>query len=327
MASGSSPPRPALLPKELDDLEDRWAEEHPTVVYPNSTAMREEEPPDRPTEIPDIPGDEFARRLMAAAGENPEAFLRDRMLPEGIPSAILDREAETHRPRRVRESPQSLGSPEEPPHPLYFEQAPRPSTFPTAPPSLPSFASSRRPGPELTLADEAPVLPEAESRGWNGRALEATLRPPRSLTPRSYAAQSFEFPNFASAPPANAVPISDMKDRFAMGDFSGALQIADSILARDPGHNEARNVATKCQEVLLDMYGSRMPNLDEPPRLVMAPAQLRWLTLDHRAGFLLSMIDGMSTVEEILDISGMPRLEAMRILCELIDKRVITVGN
>jgi len=317
MSTGSRPPRPALLPKELDDLEDRWGEEPPTVVYPNSSAAAEHiEPVDRVTEIPELPGDEFARRLMAAAGEVHDTLFRDQVIPEGIPTSILDREAETHRPRRFPGDPPLSAYRHDP---FLQESRGRPSLLPTAPPSLPKESPR-----SIALAD-AP--PPAESRGWNGQALEATLRPPRSLTPRSYAAQSFEFPNFASAPPAHAAPISEMKDRFAMGDFSGALYVADMILAREPEHKEARNVASKCQEVLLDMYGSRLPNLDEPPRLVMAPAQLRWLTLDHRAGFLLSMIDGISTVEEILDISGMPRLEAMRILCELIDKSVITVGN
>jgi DNA-binding IclR family transcriptional regulator len=41
--------------------------------------------------------------------------------------------------------------------------------------------------------------------------------------------------------------------------------------------------------------------------------------MDHRAGFVLSLVDGVSAVEAILDVCGMPRAEALRILHELID--------
>ncbi|MFO0678487.1 MAG: hypothetical protein U0169_18260 [Polyangiaceae bacterium] len=45
--------------------------------------------------------------------------------------------------------------------------------------------------------------------------------------------------------------------------------------------------------------------------------------LDHRAGFLLSMIDGMSDLETILDMSGMGEMDALKILYELVQQRVI----
>jgi hypothetical protein len=39
-------------------------------------------------------------------------------------------------------------------------------------------------------------------------------------------------------------------------------------------------------------------------------------TLDHRAGFLLSRIDGSTTVEELLDLAPIPRLDALRLLAQ-----------
>jgi hypothetical protein len=114
-----------------------------------------------------------------------------------------------------------------------------------------------------------------------------------------------------------------MKDKFAMGDFSGALEIAEKLLEKSPSDPEARSLSEKCRDVLLDMYGSRINGPDQVPRIVMSPDQLRWLSLDHRAGFMLSMIDGISTVDDLLDVSGMQRLDALRILCSLMDQKVI----
>jgi hypothetical protein len=42
---------------------------------------------------------------------------------------------------------------------------------------------------------------------------------------------------------------------------------------------------------------------------------------------LLSLVDGMSTIEELLDISGMPRLDALRILYGLLDQRAIALSE
>jgi len=58
------------------------------------------------------------------------------------------------------------------------------------------------------------------------------------------------------------------------------------------------------------------------------PARLHEIageSLDHRTGFLLSRIDGMLTFEDILDVAGMPRLEAYQILSTLLRKGVIEV--
>jgi hypothetical protein len=117
-----------------------------------------------------------------------------------------------------------------------------------------------------------------------------------------------------------------MKGKFAMGDFSGALQLAENILNRSPRDSEAQAVATKSREVLLDMYASRIAGLEKVPQVVMGPDQLRWLSLDHRSGFLLAMVDGISSVDDLLDVSGMPRLDALRILCELLDAKVINLS-
>jgi hypothetical protein len=94
-----------------------------------------------------------------------------------------------------------------------------------------------------------------------------------------------------------------MRDRYATGDFTGALVVAEAMLETTPDHEEARRCHERCTEVLSQMY----------------------LSLDHRAGFLLSLVDGRLTIEELLDISGMPRLDALRILYGLLDQRVIAL--
>lgn len=121
--------------------------------------------------------------------------------------------------------------------------------------------------------------------------------------------------------------LQDLKDKVAMGDFTGALSVAMSILEADPGNAEADRTATHCQGVLIKMYSARLGALHRIPEVQVEPNQIRWLSLDHRAGFLLSLIDGRLSLEQILDISGMARLDALRILHGLFEQQVISLTS
>jgi len=103
----------------------------------------------------------------------------------------------------------------------------------------------------------------------------------------------------------------------------GALEIADEILGEQPGEAEAARCAEECRAVLVKMYTARIGPLDKVPIVLVPKNQLRWLSIDHRAGFVLSHIDGVSSLEMVLDVSGMLPLDCLRILYELVQQRVI----
>ncbi len=133
-------------------------------------------------------------------------------------------------------------------------------------------------------------------------------------------------PHLPTAPVSTpADDAQQMRDRYAAGDFSGALVLAEEILETDPANQEAERVADKCREVLAKMYLARIGSLNQVVQVIVADDQIRWLSLDHRAGFLLSLADGSSRVEDLLDISGMPRLEALRILFTLLEQGAISL--
>jgi hypothetical protein len=48
-------------------------------------------------------------------------------------------------------------------------------------------------------------------------------------------------------------------------------------------------------------------------------------TLDHRGGFILTFVDGMSSVEDIADASGLPRADVLQILRELLQNGTLIV--
>jgi hypothetical protein len=119
-------------------------------------------------------------------------------------------------------------------------------------------------------------------------------------------------------------PVAEMRERFSLGDYTGALEMSELILAGEPDHSAAVECGENCRTVLENMYAARLGALDRVPVVVVPRAQMRWLSMDHRAGFVLSLIDGSSSVEMILDVSGMPKLDALRILHELVQQKIVS---
>lgn len=173
--------------------------------------------------------------------------------------------------------------------------------------------------------------PMQVSPGWLERALsKERLAPPAAPTeasPTGTDGSALDLVEQARPSSLHADHAQEMADRFALGDFSGALVVAELILGQRPSDPAAARYAQASREKLEQLYGSRLGSLQARPRVVVAEANIRWLGLDHRAGFILSRVDGHSTIEEIVDTSGMPRLEALRTLCDLIDLRAIALDQ
>ncbi len=130
----------------------------------------------------------------------------------------------------------------------------------------------------------------------------------------------------SSRPPARALDLAtEMAERYALGDFTGALTAAELLLGREPDHAGARQYAASSRERLEQLYTSRLGSLTGVARVIVPENDVRWLGLDHRAGFVLSRIDGRYTLEELLDVSGMPRLETLKTLAELVSLRAIEI--
>jgi hypothetical protein len=242
------------------------------------------------------PGHDVEDRVTAIPSMPPEMMAREMMAqtPETLP------------PHKSRPTPAT---------PTGMKAARAPSLeMPFASPSSPGYPADQpaTEPPRAQSVDDLDLSP--------GPALELDMgsSPSFETEPPTPAA-----PPEAKAIPATSTPETEMKDRYAMGDFTGALVVAESILEANPGEEQAQRYAESCRDVLTQMYSARLGPTDQRVVVAVPPDQIRWLSLDHRAGFLLSMIDGTCSIDEILDISGMARLDAMRILFMLYEQQVI----
>ncbi|MFO0637668.1 MAG: hypothetical protein U0183_00550 [Polyangiaceae bacterium] len=212
----------------------------------------------------------------------------------------------------------------EPAPPSASGEDPRGKTgAPTAPP--PSQPQIPEPPPTSPVALASGPLPVFSEEPPSPRAPS-----PSSIVTPAFGVEAVAEPRPApkenEAPKRRSGPSAvEMDDRFSMGDYTGAMEIAEELLSRDPDHSDARECIERSRAALRAAYTAKLGSLDRVPVLAIAREQLRWLTIDHRAGFILSHVDGMSNLEEIVDVSGMPELDALRILSELVEQRIIAI--
>jgi hypothetical protein len=221
-----------------------------------------------------------------------------------------------------------------------------PTQRPPPPGGVPDSEVGDARGQQITLTDEAELeaarvasamrsepppgrpsaLSIADARSPSSGTHPAVV-PPRSVTPTSIEAAVLGAIGTSAGPEITERTIDDpaaeMRERFSLGDYTGALEMSELILAEEAGNLEAAECGENCRSVLEQMYAARLGPLERVPMVVVPRTQMRWLSMDHRAGFILSLIDGSSSVDLILDVCGMPKLDALRILQELVQQKIV----
>ncbi len=123
--------------------------------------------------------------------------------------------------------------------------------------------------------------------------------------------------------------VSETLDRaralYEMASFEEALELLEAILDVDDSCEPAHELLSLVTGELKRAQKKRLGSLSATPTLSIAMNHIASLDIDHRAGFLLSQIDGILTFEDILDMSAMDRLETLTLLVELLENQVIKV--
>lgn len=184
----------------------------------------------------------------------------------------------------------------------------------------------RRKGRRVTMSFDGPPLPLPSDDGPRTEPPPpGQSETPLALEPASHAG-ALDLVDERSRPSKPEMDLRlEMRELMALDDFSGALGIAELLLGRDPYDEEALPIAHEAQRRLEMHYSSRLGGVGRRPVLAIQAGDMRWLGLDHRAGFLLSQIDGRHSVEQIVDVSGMPRLEALKTMLELYEMGAIAL--
>jgi hypothetical protein len=109
------------------------------------------------------------------------------------------------------------------------------------------------------------------------------------------------------------------------GDHLSAVEAAEAAAAEDPDGKIGPVILHRHRDLLYRIYEGHIGEMTQVPLLAVPLHQIAAEPLDHRTGFLLSRIDGLLSFEDILDVAGMPRLDAYRILSNLLRRGFIEV--
>ena len=116
------------------------------------------------------------------------------------------------------------------------------------------------------------------------------------------------------------------EDLLELDDHSGAVDLLFKAQELSPGDPRVEALRQRSERMLMAMLESKLGDLGRVPRVRLQPDDIIWLNLDHRAGFVLSQIDGAVSYEDLFALSGMTRLDTARILAQLLDEGVISAG-
>jgi hypothetical protein len=74
---------------------------------------------------------------------------------------------------------------------------------------------------------------------------------------------------------------------------------------------------------LFTRYRAELGDMSQVPRLVGDSGEVQSRNLPPSAGFLLSMVDGMTPISDLISVSGMDRFEAVRAICQMHDAGIL----
>ena len=102
-----------------------------------------------------------------------------------------------------------------------------------------------------------------------------------------------------------------------------AVAAVDLALSEDPNSALAQKLITRNRDAIMGVFQDFIGELDRVPVLAKPMSELAKTPISPRAAFLLSRVDGALTIDEILDVSGMPRMEAYRYLSQLLLRGIL----
>jgi hypothetical protein len=96
----------------------------------------------------------------------------------------------------------------------------------------------------------------------------------------------------------------------------------DSTVEIDLGEEELEALGVDEQTAILS---ERLAPLSRVPRLAQEVGQLGALLADPKTAYVLGFVDGLLPLETIIDVTGLPELDTLRVLERMVAQGVLVV--
>ena len=117
-----------------------------------------------------------------------------------------------------------------------------------------------------------------------------------------------------------------MRRAFAGADYERALELAERYLQHDPRDGITRLYVEECRIMVEAQLTELLSPLDRVVVTRLRIDQLAKAHIDTRGVFLFTCIDGHTTLEDLLDIAAMPRVDALRYLADWAAQGYVSLG-
>jgi hypothetical protein len=107
------------------------------------------------------------------------------------------------------------------------------------------------------------------------------------------------------------------------GELEPALELLEAASRSQAGRLELQGYLEMARGRLVERYRERVGGLTAVPALRIAPDDVLKFNLPATAGFLLSLVDGQTTVEELISLSGLDAFETLRVLAGLVEAGIV----
>lgn len=129
----------------------------------------------------------------------------------------------------------------------------------------------------------------------------------------------------AAAEETSQDPIKQGLELLKQGKLEKAHAVFKLLLEINEENPEVHGYEVLVGAHRLEHYTKLIGNLDGVPRVVMEFEKIKTLDLTKETGFVLSLIDGISSCEDILTTTRMDKLDAMGHLASLIERGVVRI--
>jgi hypothetical protein len=109
-------------------------------------------------------------------------------------------------------------------------------------------------------------------------------------------------------------------------DPEAALDLFLTVARADPERLDVESYIDMARGRLLKRYRQRFADGEAVPFLRIAPQQVMKYNLPATAGFVLSLVDSTTSVDDLIALSGMDPFEALRILHQLFEAEILGVN-
>jgi tetratricopeptide (TPR) repeat protein len=125
------------------------------------------------------------------------------------------------------------------------------------------------------------------------------------------------------AEPGQGELAAEARERLRAGDLDGAFELLSQAERRDPDALEVQSLLDLVRSRLTHRYRERIGDGRQVPRVQVGPDEMLKYNLPATAGFVLSLVDGATSVEDVLALSGLDAFETLRVLSGLVDAGIV----